>query len=310
MKITTQHVLIILGIFLLGMMACLPLALVGISQEPVDTAATQFAATVAAMVTQNSPTQAPPTAIVVTATPSATTIPPTSAPAATSTPVSFCYWVEFVKDVTVPDGTVLAPDEKFTKTWRLRNRGTCAWTTDTKLVFASGSQMNGPVVVALPGYVATGQTVDVSVDLTAPGTPGRYVGYWMMRSPSGALFGYGPKADTAFYVDITSRETLPHGTVTGNFCYPSEFNPPLILYFEKAGTSEVIQFSIPENHMTFSVLLPNGTYYAYAWAPNYNLEGAYVNPDRTMKTLVVRGGETTSGIAVCDWDVYHHSRGQ
>jgi hypothetical protein len=40
------------------------------------------------------------------------------------------------------------------------------------------------------------------------------------------------------------------------------------------------------------------------------MEGAYVNPDRTMKTLVVKGGETTSGIAVCDWDIYHHARGQ
>jgi hypothetical protein len=293
---------------LFGMMACLPLALVGMSQqEKPDTAATQFAATVQAMVTQQAPTQAPPTQMVI---PTATTIPATAIAIPTKTPVSYCYWVEFIKDVTVPDGTVLAPNEGFVKTWRLRNKGTCGWTTDTKLVFTSGAQMSGPSVEALTSYVAPGQTVDVSVVLTAPGTTGRYVGYWMLRSPEGTLFGYGAKADTAFYVDITSRGELPHGTVTGNVCYPSEFNPPLILYFENASTNEIIQFSIPENHPTFDVLLPNGTYYAYAWAPGYNLEGAYVNPDRTMKKLTVKGGLTTSGITICDWDIYHHARGQ
>jgi hypothetical protein len=309
-KIKTQHFLILFGIILLAMMACLPIAVFGLAYQPAqEVPATQFAATVQAMVAQNAaatpipPTQTPPA-------PTATSIPPTNAPPATSTPLSYCYWVEFVKDVTVPDGSVFAPGESFTKTWRLRNRGTCAWDTDTMLVLTSGAQMNGPVVVALPGYVGPGQTVDVSVFLTTPGTPGHYVGYWMLRSPSGALFGTGNKADTAFYVDIISKEGLPHGTVTGNFCYPSEYNPPLILYFEKAGTSELIQFSIAEKQPNFSVLLPNGIYYAYAWAPNYNLEGAYVNPDRTMRTLVVRGGETTSGIGICDWDAAHHSRGQ
>ena len=43
--------------------------------------------------------------------------------------------------------------------------------------------------------------------------------------------------------------------------------------------------------------------------PADNLEGAYVNPDRTMKTFVVKGGQTTSGINICDWDVNHHGRG-
>jgi hypothetical protein len=62
--------------------------------------------------------------------------------------------------------------------------------------------------------------------------------------------------------------------------------------------------------MTFSVLLPNGTYYAYAWAPGFNLEGAYVNGDGTLKAFVVEGGQTTSGIRICDWRVDHHERPQ
>jgi len=313
MKLNSLQIFIIAGIMLLALLACLPIALIGIESGPAaaratqQAQATQLAATVQALMTQNAVT---PTPAVPTAT--ATALPPTATPTqpATATPASYCGWVKFINDVSVPDGSVFSPGEVFTKIWRIKNVGTCAWTTDTRLVFVSGAQLGGPVSVNLPAYVAPGQTVDVSVTLTAPSESGRYIGYWMLRGTDGVLFGTGPAAQGAFFVDITVKEGLKHGTVKGNFCYPSEFNPPLILYFEKAGTNELIQFSIPENQPTFSVLLPVGSYYAYAWAPGYNLEGAYVNPDRTMKTFTVKGGTTTEGIAICDWDVSHHGRGQ
>ena len=75
-------------------------------------------------------------------------------------------------------------------------------------------------------------------------------------------------------------------------------------------TNETIQFSIPEDQNFFSVLLPNGKYYAYAWAPGYNLEGAYTDSSGLMKTFVVNGGQTTANINLCDWSPYPHGRGQ
>ena len=45
---------------------------------------------------------------------------------------------QFVADVTVPDGTRYDPGATFTKTWRLKNIGTCTWTTSYTLVFDSG----------------------------------------------------------------------------------------------------------------------------------------------------------------------------
>ncbi|PWB71272.1 MAG: hypothetical protein C3F07_14710 [Anaerolineales bacterium] len=227
----------------------------------------------------------------------------------TATTVSYCDWVTFVKDVSIPDGTKFAPGDTFTKTWRLKNRGTCTWTPDYMLVFSGGDSMGGTTAVRLPGYVAPGQTVDVSVTLTAPDKRGHYTGYWMLRNTYGVLFGYGDSANKAFYVDI-NVENLPHGEVKGSFYYPSEFNPPLTLYFENADTGEIIQFAIPESTPSYSVLLPNGTYYAYAWAPGYELQGAYVNDNLTMKRFVVRGGKTTSGINLTDWSPYPHSRGE
>jgi hypothetical protein len=56
------------------------------------------------------------------------------------------------------------------------------------------------------------------------------------------------------------------------------------------------------------VLLPNGNYFAYAWAPGYNLEGAYVNDNGTLKSFLVQGDQTTSGIRICDWQPEHHGR--
>jgi hypothetical protein len=316
MKSSTQITLIVLASVILALVACLPITMLAMPLMQSDQAPTPDTfATIQAIVTQTvaaqtqfAPTQTPlpPTSI-----PTSTPVPATNTPLPTATAVTYCDWVSFVKDVTVPDGTAFEPGETFTKTWRLKNRGTCTWSPDYMLVFSSGAQMGGTTAVRLPSYVSPGQIVDVSVTFTAPAASGKYVGYWMLRNPSGALFGYGDKANQAFYVEIKVKEiTLPHGTVTGDICYPSEFNPPMTLYFEQVGTNQIIQFSIPENQMSYSVLLPNGTYYAYAWAPGYNLEGAYVNSDGTLKPFVVQGGQTTSGIRICDWGPDHHSRAQ
>ena len=312
MKLTTNSILILFGIVALAIMACFPVTLIAMPLlQPNQPDSNDASATVQAIVTQTlsaMPTQTPVPA-------TATSVPVTNTPVpatntAVPTAVSYCDWVLFIKDVTIPDGMRLSTGEVFTKVWRLQNRGTCTWTPDYMLVYTSGDQMGSTTAVRLPGYVGPGQTVDVSVTLTAPASAGYHISYWMLRNPSGALFGAGSKANEAFYVEIKTKEDLPHGEVTGNICYPSEFNPPLTLYFELKGTSQVIQFSIPENTPTFKVLLPKGTYYAYAWAPNYNLEGAYVHPERVMKSFTVKGGQTTSGINICDWDAYPHARGE
>ncbi len=121
---------------------------------------------------------------------------------ATSIPVSYCNWAAYIKDLTIPDGTVLAPGAQFTKTWRLQNIGTCAWTTSYALVFSSGDSMGGTVAVDLPTTVYPDQTVDLSVNLSAPSSEGNHRSYWGLRSASGAIFGIGASANSAFYVDI------------------------------------------------------------------------------------------------------------
>jgi hypothetical protein len=96
---------------------------------------------------------------------------------------------------------VFAPGVRFTKTWRLKNAGTCVWTTDYALVFTNGEPLSGPAGVALPGNVLPGQVIDLSVDLMAPIQAGSYRGDWKLRDASGAPFGLGPKG-SSFYVEI------------------------------------------------------------------------------------------------------------
>lgn len=130
---------------------------------------------------------------------------PTSIPA-TPTAITRCDWISFISDVSVPDGTKYAPGASFVKTWRLKNIGTCTWTSSYSLVFVNGDQMGGAAAIALPGNVAPNQTVDVSVTLTAPATVKAYTGNWMLRNASGSLFGFGPTASSAFWVKITVAE--------------------------------------------------------------------------------------------------------
>ena len=202
MKLNTNSLLILFGVVAFAIMACFPVTLMAMPLlRPTQPDSDNTIATVQAVVTQTmyAMTQNAPTSIPATATPvpaTSTPVRPTNTPVPTA--VSYCDWVAFVKDVTIPDGTQLSAGEVFTKTWRLQNRGTCTWTPDYMLVFTSGDPMGATTAVRLPGYVAAGQTVDVSVTLTAPASAGRYTGYWMLRNPSGALFGSGSKANEAF----------------------------------------------------------------------------------------------------------------
>lgn len=116
--------------------------------------------------------------------------------------LSACDQAGFIHDVTVPDGTMMAPGVAFKKTWRLRNDGSCNWTPGYQLVFHSGDPMSGPLVNQLtPIEVSPGAAILVSIDLVAPMVEGRYTGFWYLRNGSGEYFGIDPLG-SPFYVEI------------------------------------------------------------------------------------------------------------
>ena len=125
--------------------------------------------------------------------PSNTPIVPTipSAPSKTPTDSNACDKVEFVSE-TIPDGTDYAASASFTKTWRVKNTGTCTWDSSYDIVFDHGDTLGAPAAIAFPGVVAPGQEVDLSINMTAPASPGTYSSYWKFRNGSDVIFVTNP----------------------------------------------------------------------------------------------------------------------
>jgi len=144
------------------------------------------------------PSATPTSTSPVSTSPSATTqaVLPTSS--ATPRP---CDLARFDKDVTYPDNSEVSPGQSFVKTWRLLNAGTCTWTTGYSVVFSGGDGMGAPAALPLPSDVAPGQTVDLSVTLTAPQQSGTYKGNFMLRNTSNVVFGLGD-GSKPFWVQV------------------------------------------------------------------------------------------------------------
>lgn len=142
----------------------------------------------------------------------------------TATPLP-CNRASFVEDVTIPDNTNITVGKAFTKTWRLKNVGSCTWTSGYQLIFDLGDQMSGPSSQQLTnGTVAPGQTIDVSVNLIAPNSPGTYKGNWRLKDSGGEVFALstGP-----FWVQIKAAAapdwpTLKKGD-SGNEVYAIQY---------------------------------------------------------------------------------------
>jgi len=103
--------------------------------------------------------------------------------------------LRFVRDVSIPDGTVITRGSTFSKTWRVRNTGTCTWDSSYLFGRQTGDYISGnPEAVSAPG-VAPGQEADLTMTLLlssqAPSGSTQRASF-QMRAPNGALFGQTP----------------------------------------------------------------------------------------------------------------------
>jgi hypothetical protein len=120
---------------------------------------------------------------------------PTFTPTPTETPIpdvapEGCLVATYVGE-TVPDGTVVETSQYFTKSWSIRNDGSCTWHTGYKIVYWSGNILGGSAEYAFFEDIAPGETMNMPIQLLAPDTPGEYGGEWKIKSPSGFVFGVG-----------------------------------------------------------------------------------------------------------------------
>lgn len=154
---------------------------------------------------------------------SATPVTPTATKTNTPNPVP-CNQASFVADVTVPDNTSFVAGQSFTKTWRIKNNGSCNWTTAYSIYLYTGNALGAPSSILLPNTVKPGETVDLSIPMVAPGTTGDYTSSWMINAPGSNIFGVGTTPGTPLNVKIkVASIPLPHDTFTvydfvGNYC--------------------------------------------------------------------------------------------
>jgi hypothetical protein len=121
-----------------------------------------------------------------------------------------------LSDVTIPDGTILAPGESFTKTWLFQNTGTCTWSTSYSIALVSGSAMSGSTT-ALTSSVSSGGQINASVSMVAPSTNGTYTGYWKLANATGTAFGQSVYVQIVVSDDAATITPTPTSTDDGDY---------------------------------------------------------------------------------------------
>jgi len=209
-KPTYRKLLIVVIALMLATLACNATA--GDATPTVQVARVSATPTVfvpgAATATTQPPTAAAPTQTLAPGAPTNTTV------------CGFSY--AFVTDVTIPDDKEITTGQAFTKTWRVQNNGCQKWPAGMVLFFKDGSQMGGPASVSVP-ETAAGGVQDISVNLTAPATPGTYTGNWMLKTPDGIVIGATP-----IYVRIKAVAPAAANTATPPSA-PTATTGPLIV---------------------------------------------------------------------------------
>jgi hypothetical protein len=206
----TKFTILALMIF---MTACSPFVVT--VQPTQDTNAINTAA--AQTIPARTPTQAAATATSVPATAIPTAI---AQPTATSMPATTgCVdAAQYINDDGL-DGTTYAPNTPLTKTWTVKNTGSCTW-DNSYMVF----QISGTLMTQQPGYwivhqgqtVAPGQTVNINIGMTSPAENGNYASYWGLKKGNGQLMPIqGGANGNSFYVKIkVSNGSAAAGKVT------------------------------------------------------------------------------------------------
>ena len=96
--------------------------------------------------------------------------------------------LDFIEDLSIPDGTQLSPSKAVVKEWKVRNSGTCNWNADYSVRLTSGDDFGvTPMLALVPARYGTEAVI--SIAFTTPAEPGRYSATWRAHGPDGQPFG-------------------------------------------------------------------------------------------------------------------------
>lgn len=199
-----QHykILMLMGVlFLAACSQATPEVLTPAPTADLNIIRTEVAATVLAQVPQicaltPTATQIPTNTPQPTATQAATATAEVTATTGTGTAAASNDQARWLSQ-SVTDGTVFTPGQTFTMTWRIQNVGKTTWTTGYRLRYFSGEAFGTAKEIFLDRVVAPNETVDITLQMTAPTKVGKYRSDWVMANES--LFNFNQPV----YLEIT-----------------------------------------------------------------------------------------------------------
>lgn len=118
---------------------------------------------------------------------------------------------------------------------------------------------------------------------------------------------------------LASREGTPEpifsspsqALVRGEICYPGQRSPAMLVFFRELASDQVTELPVDEHQDNYTIELPAGTYYAFAWVPQYQVGGLYsekvicgnfeVCTDHSPARFTLQAGQTVDHIDICDW---------
>lgn len=116
----------------------------------------------------------------------------------------------FISDISVPDNSNVTANMAFTKTWKVANTGSNPWTGAYTLRYVRGDMMGAPTSTALSA-VNSGDSVELSLTMTAPAAAGHYEGVYDLFTPAGVQFG---KSELVVIINVTTSDNEAVASVT------------------------------------------------------------------------------------------------
>lgn len=205
--------------------------------------ATAIAMTVEAMKPQNTQSILLPTNTSVPQA-TATLIPTSTAVIVPSSTPRDCNTATFISETPL-DGATFSPGESFTKSWRLKNSGTCTWNGNYRTIYYSGDSISGAGTKYLNNSVAPGEKVDIVYTFKAPNTPGTYQTFFKLQDDEGVSFAQfwvkfkvkstSSPTSTPTTFAVTSVNFSSSDAVKTDTC-PQTFDYQAFITTNKAGT--------------------------------------------------------------------------
>lgn len=122
----------------------------------------------------------------------APTLVPTSIPSPTvdpnQQPENCTNKLTYLKDLSVPDGSVVNVGASVQKQWQVRNDGTCNWNETYTIRLIGGSALGAASPQSIVPARGGAEGV-VQIAFIAPAEPGNYTSTWQAYDPSGNAFG-------------------------------------------------------------------------------------------------------------------------